>query len=337
MLQVNKSYLQNHLKISVFLIFLIILAGTLSYHYVFDFSWLNAFYMTVITIGTVGFGEVEPLSDEGRMFTAFLILIGIFIFAYAFSILSAYLVSLNINLSFNKKKMESKIDLLNGHTIICGYGRNGKQAASKLKSFKKKLVIIEQKEEAIKDIQENDFLYIEGNATDDETLIKAGVHRALNLITCLPQDADNLFIVLTAKQLNNNITIVSRASEESSIKKLRIAGADNIIMPDKIGGDHMASLIVTPDLVEFLDNLSVSSNEQMNIQEILLKDLPDVKKLDEMKIKERTGCTVIGYKKQDGTYIINPDIQTPVDTEGRIIVLGNFDQINKLNSVFQIF
>ncbi|MFZ1457021.1 MAG: potassium channel protein, partial [Saprospiraceae bacterium] len=281
--------------------------------------------------------EVEPLSDEGRMFTAFLILIGIFIFAYAFSILSAYLVSLNINLSFNKKKMESKIDLLNGHTIICGYGRNGKQAASKLKSFKKKLVIIEQKEEAIKDIQENDFLYIEGNATDDETLIKAGVHRALNLITCLPQDADNLFIVLTAKQLNNNITIVSRASEESSIKKLRIAGADNIIMPDKIGGDHMASLIVTPDLVEFLDNLSVSSNEQMNIQEILLKDLPDVKKLDEMKIKERTGCTVIGYKKQDGTYIINPDIQTPVDTEGRIIVLGNFDQINKLNSVFQIF
>ena len=337
MLQVNKSYLQNHLKISVFLIFLIILAGTLSYHYVFDFSWLNAFYMTVITIGTVGFGDVEPLSDEGRMFTAFLILIGIFIFAYAFSILSAYLVSLNINLSFNKKKMESKIDLLNGHTIICGYGRNGKQAASKLKSFKKKLVIIEQKEEAIKDIQENDFLYIEGNATDDETLIKAGVHRALNLITCLPQDADNLFIVLTAKQLNNNITIVSRASEESSIKKLRIAGADNIIMPDKIGGDHMASLIVTPDLVEFLDNLSVSSNEQMNIQEILLKDLPDVKKLDEMKIKERTGCTVIGYKKQDGTYIINPDIQTPVDTEGRIIVLGNFDQINKLNSVFQIF
>ncbi|MBK9567489.1 MAG: potassium channel protein [Saprospiraceae bacterium] len=337
MLQVNKSYLQNHLKISVFLIFLIILAGTLSYHYAFDFSWLNAFYMTVITIGTVGFGEVEPLSDEGRMFTAFLILIGIFIFAYAFSILSAYLVSLNINLSFNKKKMESKIDLLNGHTIICGYGRNGKQAASKLKSFKKKLVIIEQKEEAIKDIQENDFLYIEGNATDDETLIKAGVHRALNLITCLPQDADNLFIVLTAKQLNNNITIVSRASEESSIKKLRIAGADNIIMPDKIGGDHMASLIVTPDLVEFLDNLSVSSNEQMNIQEILLKDLPDVKKLDEMKIKERTGCTVIGYKKQDGTYIINPDIQTPVDTEGRIIVLGNFDQINKLNSVFQIF
>jgi voltage-gated potassium channel len=110
---------------------------------------------------------------------------------------------------------------------------------------------------------------------------------ATSLITCLPQDTDNLFIVLTAKQLNNRIQIISRASEESSIKKLRIAGADNIIMPDKIGGEHMASLIVTPDLVEFLDNLSVSSNEQMNIQEILLKDLPDVKKLDEMKIKEQ--------------------------------------------------
>jgi voltage-gated potassium channel len=336
MLHANKTYLQNHLKVSVILIFSIILAGTLCYHYAFDFSWLNAFYMTVITIGTVGYGEVEPLSDEGRMFTSFLILISIFIFAYAFSILSAYLVSLNINLSFNKKKMESKIDLLKGHTIICGYGRNGKQAASRLKSFRKNLVIIEQKEEAVKEIQENEFLYVQGNATDDETLTKAGVKMAANLITCLPLDTDNLFIVLTAKQLNNRIQIISRASEESSIKKLRIAGADNIIMPDKIGGEHMASLIVTPDLVEFLDNLSVSSNEQMNIQEILLEDLPNIKTLDEMKIKEQTGCTVIGYKKKDGTYIINPDFNIPVDTEGRIIVLGNYDQIKKLNSVFQI-
>jgi voltage-gated potassium channel len=292
--------------------------------------------MTVITLGTVGYSETEPLDSDGRIFTSLLILFGIFIFAYAFSVLSAYLVSKNINFNFKKRKMETTIQSFKGHTLVCGFGRNGSQAAARLKAYKKDFVVIEENSDAISTLEKEGMLYIIGNAIEDDTLIKAGIKNASHLITCLPHDTDNVFIVLTAKQLNAKLKVVSRASEESSVKKLKIAGADNIIMPDKIGGDHMASLVVTPDLVEFLDNLSISTASHMNIQEIILSRLPQIKSLEQLQIKERTGCTVMGYKKGDGTYVINPDSNIPVDTNGRIIVLGNHEQISRLNAVFEI-
>ncbi|MBK6785899.1 MAG: potassium channel protein [Saprospiraceae bacterium] len=332
----NDSYLINHIKIALLLILVVILGGTFVYHFVFDFTLLNSLYMTIITIGTVGFSEVEPLTEGGKLFTSFIILVGIFIFAYAFSVLSAYIISININFNFISNKMEKEIKNLKGHTIICGYGRNGKQSSLRLNNYKQPFVVIDHNQEALEELEKQEGYFVKGNATDDDILIKAGIMNASHLISCLPKDTDNLFIVLTAKQLNRNITIVSRASEESSIKKLKIAGADNIIMPDKIGGDYMASLIVTPDLVEFLTRISVVSDNHMNIQEIVLADLPDIKTLEEIKIKERTGCTIIGLKKEDGTYIINPELGMPIDTNGRIIVLGNTEQINKLNNVFHI-
>ncbi len=310
--------------------------GTSVYYFVFNFTLINAFYMTVITLGTVGYSETEPLDSDGRIFTSLLILFGIFIFAYAFSVLSAYLVSKNINFNFKKRKMETTIQSFKGHTLVCGFGRNGSQAAARLKAYKKDFVVIEENSDAISTLEKEGMLYIIGNAIEDDTLIKAGIKNASHLITCLPHDTDNVFIVLTAKQLNAKLKVVSRASEESSVKKLKIAGADNIIMPDKIGGDHMASLVVTPDLVEFLDNLSISTASHMNIQEIILSRLPQIKSLEQLQIKERTGCTVMGYKKGDGTYVINPDSNIPVDTNGRIIVLGNHEQISRLNAVFEI-
>ncbi|MGB4839101.1 MAG: NAD-binding protein, partial [Saprospiraceae bacterium] len=279
---------------------------------------------------------VEPLSDDAKIFTAFLILFSIFIFAYSVTTISAYLVTINSVFNFNQKKMENSINKLKGHVIICGYGRNGKQAAKKLLSYKRDIVVIEEEEDAIKELEEDGILYIDGNATEDESLVKAGIKNADFLITTLPSDTDNVFITLSSKQMNKKMLVVSRASEESSIKKLKIAGADNIIMPDKIGGDHMASLIVAPDLLEFLDNLSVSASGSINIQEIMLTNMPEIKTIDELKIKEKTGCTIIGYKTKSGNYIINPDHIMPVGQEGRIIVLGNTAQILKLNQVFNI-
>jgi voltage-gated potassium channel len=332
----NKGLLSSSLQIAIILVILLILTGFVVYHWYFDFSVIDAFYMTIITIGTVGFGEVEPLTDGGKLFTSFLILLSVFIFAYAVTTISANLVAINSIFNFNQKKMENTISTFKGHVIICGYGRNGKQAAKKLKSYKQDFVIIEQSASTIKEVVDDGFLFIEGNATDDETLLKAGVVHASYLISTLPSDSDNVFITLSARQLNKKMLIVSRASEESSIKKLKIAGADNVIMPDKIGGDHMASLVVSPDLIEFLDNLAVSSSGAVNIQEIILSNMPEIKTIDELKIKEKTGCTVIGYKSKDGNYIINPEIQLPVGQEGRIIVLGNTGQIRKLNKVFNL-
>jgi voltage-gated potassium channel len=332
----DSTFLANSLRVSVLLILLLITLGCAVYYFWFGHSIIDAFYMTIITIATVGFGEVRPLDDEGKIFTSILILLSVFIFAYAVTSVSAYLVSINSVFDYKLRKMEKKISNLENHIIICGYGRNGRQAAEKLNSFGREFVVIEQDENALRDLADNGFLFVSGNATEDETLLKSGVKHAGNLITTLPSDTDNVFISLTSRQMNSKIKIVSRASDESSIRKLKFAGANNIIMPDKIGGDHMASLIVAPDLIEFLDNLSVSTHGNMNIQEIFLYNMPEVRTLRDLDIKDRTGCIIIGYKNSAGDYIINPDNDLAVSSEGRIIVLGNNEQIQKFNSLFNL-
>ncbi|MBK8825673.1 MAG: potassium channel protein [Saprospiraceae bacterium] len=315
---------------------ILLLIGISGYYFWFGYSLVDAFYMTIITVGTVGFGEVVPLDSAGKIFTSLLILFSIFIFAYAVTTISAYLVSINSVYIFKTKKMQQKINKLKGHIIVCGYGRNGTQAANKLKTYNRPFVIVEQNRQVLDQLNEEDLLYIEGNGTEDEVLMKAGISNASFLITTLPSDADNVFITLTARQLNPNIVVYSRASEESSFKKLKIAGAQSVIMPDKIGGEHIASLIVAPDLIEFLDNLSSSHSGKMNVQEIPLQRQPNVSTIDELRIKEKTGCTVIGYKNKAGEYIVNPDFNQKVESEGRVIVLGNDLQISELNRVFKL-
>jgi len=180
-------------------------------------------------------------------------------------------------------------------------------------------------------------LFVHGNANEDEVLQEAGVERAHSLITALPKDADNLFVVLSARQLNKGLTIISRASQETSYNKLKLAGANNVIMPDKIGGYHMASLVVIPDLVEFLDNLSIIGEDTVNIEEVAIEALTSngtphtIKDLD---FRRKTGCTIIGYKKPEGEYVINPEADTQLQPNSKLIVLGRPEQIIKLNNMF---
>jgi len=179
---------------------------------------------------------------------------------------------------------------MQNHVIVCGYGRNGKQASQKLLAYNQPLVIIEKNEEVVERSSNNETLFVLGDATEDEILLKAGIKKASTLICATPNDADNLFVVLSARQLNKKLKIISRASEETSYKKMKLAGADDVIMPEKIGGDHMASLVVVPDLVEFLRNLTVSGEQDSikveqipfekicpSLQELAIKDL-DIRK-----------------------------------------------------------
>lgn len=332
--RIESVYLNTNLVRALVLVVLLLAIGVGGYYFAFGYDLVDAFYMTVITIGTVGFGEVHPLDEGGKIFTSFLILFSIFLFAYAVTTISAYLVSINSTKSLKTKRMQQKIQNLSHHIIVCGYGRNGKQAVEKLQAYGREFVIIEQDKEVVNILEQENLLYVEGNGTEDDTLIKAGIHQASFLITTLPSDTDNVFITLTAKQLNPKLTIYSRASEESSCKKLKIAGAQNVIMPDKIGGDHIASLIVAPDLIEFLDNLSSFHAGKMNIQEIIISPQHKLNKIGDLMILEKTGCTVIGYKSTSGEYIINPGNEYTVQPQGRIIVLGNNDQINLLNNMF---
>lgn len=328
-------------KIYTALIMLVILLliGIIGYKLISNLDWVDAAYMTVITITTVGFGEVHPLDTPSKIFTIFLILASVVIVGYAIAIFTEYILSKNNFENLKQRKMQKRIDGLSNHIIICGYGRNGKQAAKKLSAHKKPFVIIEKDKEVIEKFQDTDIPFVLGNANEDEVLLQAGVDRAETLISALPNDADNLFIVLSARQINAKMRIISRASQETSYNKLKLAGANNVILPDRIGGDHMASLVVVPDLIEFIDNLAIVGNDNINIEEIAVEKLyntSEIKTIRDLDLRKNTGCTVIGFKNADGEYVVNPEADIKLVPNSKIIVLGRPEQIGKLNSEYDI-
>ena len=317
---------------------LVLLFGVLGYRYIAEFSWVEALYMTVITVSTVGFKEVRPLSTEEQLFTVVLITASIFIFAFAISVVTEYILSRNSLQILKKKKVKQKIAGLEDHVIVCGYGRNGAQAGARLKEYGRPFVVIERDRELIEK-HEDEVLFVEGDANEDPVLLSAGVDRARYLITTLPDDAANLFVVLSAHQLNDDLFIISRASQITSQRKLLLAGANKVIMPDKIGGDHMASLVVLPDLITFMDKLSMEGEHTTNLEEVQIEDFTNqlnCNTLRDLDLRRKTGCTIIGYVKPDGTYIINPEADMPLEPKSKVIVLGRADQIRKLNEMFHI-
>ncbi len=321
------------------LLIFILLIGVVGYRVISDYSWVDALYMTVITMTTVGFGEVVPLDEQSKIFTIFLILASVIIVGYALSIITEYILSKNDVEELKHKKMQKKIDSFKDHVIICGYGRNGKQAARKLGAHNKSFVVIEKDRDVEERLKHDGVPYVIGNANEDETLILAGVDRASCFISALPNDADNLFVVLSARQINKGINIISRASQESSYDKLKFAGADNVILPDKIGGDHMASLVVVPGLMEFIDNLSIVGKSNINIEEVAVEKLFNSKRertIKDLDLRKKTGCTVIGYKDENGEYIVNPEAELKLAPNSKLIVLGRPEQIEELNSEFDI-
>ena len=331
------NILASRIHKTLFLVFAIILLGVAGYMILSDYSFVDALYMTVITITTVGFGEVQPFTPQEKIFTVFLILTSITIFGYAVSTFSEYLVSGKLFEQFKHRKVEKKIQSLKGHTIVCGFGRNGKQAILKLKNYHQKFVVVEKDKEIAAELDTNNLLNIQDDATLDETLLRAGIKNAATLITALPSDADNLFVVLTANQLNNTCKIISRASNQSSYSKLKIAGASNVIMPDKLGGDHMASLVVTPDVIEFVDQLTIEGETTANLEEIAVDDLPKKyinKTILDLDLRRETGCTVIGIRTPNRDYIINPEAETALTNGSSLIVLGRPEQIVKLRELF---
>lgn len=294
--------------------------------------------MTVITITTVGYGVLKPLSPQEKIFVSLLIISSIFIVGYAISVITEYILS--NNLGKREKKVQKKLESMSDHIIVCGFGRNGKQAVHKLLAYKRAFVIIEKDEEVVNRFSDDDMLFILGNAIEDEILLKAGIQKASTLICATPSDADNLFVVLSARQMNKNLKIISRASEETSYKKMKLAGADNVIMPDKIGGDHMASLVVVPDLVEFLDNLTVSGQEDsINVEQIPFEKMcPNGKEqaIQDLDVRKKTGCSIIGYRSPTGEYIVNPEPSLILQKNSKLILIGRPNQIESLKKAYGV-
>ena len=324
---------KRHLTTSLLLLFIIVFIGVAGFYFIENFSLLDSLYMTVITVATVGFQEVHKLSDGGKVFTIFLIISSFGIFAYSLSNIAIYAVEGIFAHYFRENKIKRMIQKLENHVVVCGFGRNGKEAAFTLSNAKKKFVVIEKNEEELHNLEENfDYPFINGDATNEDILIKAGIEKAKAIITTLPIDADNLFVSLSAREFNKDIHIISRASDEHNDVKLRRAGADKVIMPDKIGGQRMAKLVIEPDTIEFLENIILQSDKNINLAEISCEILNKCnldKTIAELDIRNNIGINIVGIKNSEGKYIVNPTPDYHLDNQDKLFVLGTTEQIDK--------
>lgn len=331
--------MNRKIKIALSLLLVILFIGVVGFKITMDLSWVDALYMTVITMTTVGYREISDPTPEAKIFIIILILVSVIIVGYAVSVTTEFLLSKNNLQELQRKKLLKHIKAMENHIIVCGYGRNGKQAVQKLLDYQRPFIIVEMDQQVIDDSSLEQINFIRGNANEDEILIKAGIEKASTLITALPEDADNLFVVLSARQLNKDLKIISRATEDSSYKKLKLAGADNVILPDTIGGQHMASLIVSPDLIEFWDNLSYGGSDGVNLEQVSFEQMFDDERdcsILDLNMRQKTGCTIIGYKTAEGEYIVNPDPQLKLTPGSKIIVVGNSSQIEDLQKAYRI-
>ncbi len=307
----------------------VIIIGTVGYMLIEGYTVLDAFYMTLITVSTVGYGEVAPLTMMGKLFTSFLILICFGTFAYAISSITTYLVNGEYKRYARLIKKQKMIEKLEDHIIVCGYGRVGRQVVEELKLNNKRFVVVETKQELfnLADVRSG-IIPVYGDATKDEILIDAGVAKAKAVITTLPNDADNLYVVLSARELNRNLKIIARASRVSSVNKMRVAGASNVIMPDTLGGAHMALLVLHPDTVDFIDQLSINKPNSPSLLELEVPEYSvdflcygDVKKMaDEVSL--------IGLKKAGGDMFITPEDQITIEPHDKLFIIAEASKFN---------
>ena len=321
------------LYIALIVLLLVVVSGITGFAVIEGYTFEEALYMTVITVSTVGFQEVRPLSSLGRIFTLSLIIVSFGIFAYSLTAISTYLIDGEFRKFLVNRNKNQKIRKLENHVIICGFGRNGNQIANELQESNQEFLVIDKLRD---DMDFSDDIHkihhLIGDATEDRVLIDAGINRAKAIITTLPDDADNVFVVLTARQMNPNLLIISRASIESSYRKLRMAGADNVVMPDKVGGTHMASLVLKPDVIEFFNHLS-GQNSNISLEEITYQGLPGEFKnrsIRDLEVRKRCGANIIGLKSSDGKYTINPNADSIITEGTKIFVLGTKSQLEEL-------
>ncbi len=329
----NDSNLRQTILIFIISSLVISMFGTIGYMLIEEWTAVNAFYMTVITLTTVGFGEVEPLSQAGRLFTVLLMIVGIGAFAYGFSIISQYLFTMSLNQIAKERRMTQKIDKLEGHFIVCGYGRVGQNATETMRDEGHNVVIIDNVENKFEDIQLNhpDLYYVVGDATDDDILLRAGLLKARGLLVCTGDDANNLFVVLSARALHKNLLIVARTSDVHNESKMMRAGADKVISPYRIGGQRMANSLIRPQVLEMLDVVTTRSGLELWLEDVHL--LPgsflDGKTIIEADIRRRTGATVVVLNRAMHN-VTSPSGDTQLLAGDHLVVIGTREQVEKL-------
>lgn len=329
----------SRLYVTLLLLFSSTTIGTVGYMLIENYTFLEAIYQTVITLSTVGFEEVRPLSSSGMVFTTLFIIFNLGVFAFVISSLTSYLFEGELNRVFHFYLTTRELMRLKDHVIVCGFGRNGRKAAEELIAAQRDFIVIDSDGDMGSQLSPEDRKKIKmmsGDATLDEVLMNSGVDRASTIITTLPSDADNVFISMAAKEINPAINVIARASDENSVSKLYRSGASHVVMPDNLGGLHMARLVTKPYVIEFLDLLNGLDTEfaleEFDYEEFK-KEFQDVK-LKDIAVRERSGATIIAYKEKGHNFIFNPPSDVEIAPNDIFILLGNNEHLERFKDIF---
>jgi len=324
--------LRIRLQYSLIIALLLFFISVIGYRWLEDFSWSEAIYMTVITLSTVGFGEVRPLTPEGRIFTAMVIVMGVITIAVLFSTLTEYVIAGELTGSIKKRRLMQNINNLKNHYIICGFGRVGEQVAAELTNLGMPCVVVDQKKVAIEQCELRQLNFVEGDATENETLLWAGIERAQGLVAALSSDADNVFAVLTARSLNSQLIIVGRSTGEESEEKLRMAGADRVVSPYRMAGYRIVNQLTRPHVTDFLDTAMRSKGLDFWLDEIRVSPQSSLisQSMGDAEIRSKTGANILSILRGEDHQLLDwsPDLR--IQEEDMLIVVGKPEELKAL-------
>jgi voltage-gated potassium channel len=313
----------------------IIALGTFGYYFIEHMPLFEAFYMTIITLSTVGFAEVVPLSQAGRAITVVIIVLGISVGAYTIGMLVRALVEGELVKIFGRRKVQKQVSGLKNHFIICGFGRIGRIVCSELDDDNIDFVVIEQDPSVIEQIEAQKYLYLEMDATTEEALMQAGVMTAKGIVTAVNSDANNVFITMTAKSLRPDVFVLGRASEEKNEAKLLRAGATRVVSPYLIGGRRIAQMLKKPTVVDFVDIAMMGSHLGLMMEEAKIGDNSSLigKSLIDSHLRKDYGVIIVAIKKRSGEMVFNPMPTEKLESGDVIVVLGKKEDLTRMNAV----
>ncbi len=323
----------NNLKIALMIIVILILAGTMGFHFIEEWSLLESFYVTVMTLTTVGYGDFAPRSGIGMLFTVVLVSFGVGTMLYTVGLMAQTMVEGRLTTLLGRGKMEKTIEKMSNHYIVCGCGRIGMRIARELAAEKVPFIVVDNRPGVIERLQEEGIVYYQGDATHDKCLIEAGIKRARGIVCVLPTDAQNLYVILTAKELNPKIWVLARSEEEQSEHRLLRAGADRVISPYTLGGNRMAMAILRPAMLDFIEITTRRQSLELRMDELpICEGSPIIgKSLEESEIRQRYGLIIVAVKKDSGKMIFNPMASYVIESGDKLIALGEEDNVTKLS------
>ncbi|WP_204102267.1 MULTISPECIES: potassium channel protein [Spirulina sp. CCY15215] len=310
--------------------------GTLWYVLIEKWSWTESAYMTMITLSTVGFSEVRPLSDRSRLFTIALILMGIFVIGYIANRFTEVMIRGYFQEGLRRRQRKRSIEMLEHHYILCGYGRTGAQIALEFAAEHVPFIIIDSQSEALDEARQRGYTVIQGDATHDDDLYAAGIDRADCLVAALQSDAENLYTILSAKTLNPSIRAIARANSEEAVTKLKRAGADAVVSPYITGGRRLAAAALRPSAIDFVDGIITGMNRSLYLDEFFLDEAtcPHIgKTLQQTNLRSQSGALVLAIRRQDSTLIGGPTGETLLYAGDLLICMGTADQLHALNQI----